>query len=81
MLVLRRRAGEVFLIGDHVEIEILEIEANQVKIGIRAPKDVTVLRKEIASTRDANLASAQDVAAKPLEALAKKLRKRPSDPH
>ena len=47
MLVIRRRAGESLFLGDDVEVEILEIGASQVKIGIRAPKSVTVLRKEV----------------------------------
>ena len=46
MLVLRRRAGECLLIGDNVEIEIIEISRTRVKVGVRAPKHVAVLRKE-----------------------------------
>ena len=46
MLVLRRRAGECLLIGDNVEIEIIEISRTRVKVGVRAPKHVSVLRKE-----------------------------------
>ena len=59
MLVIRRRPGEALLIGDDVEIEILEIAASQVKIGIRAPRAVTVLRKEIRLTMDQNRAVAR----------------------
>ena len=47
MLVIRRRPGEALVIGEDVEIEILESSASQVKLGIRAPKSVAVLRKEI----------------------------------
>ncbi len=54
MLVIRRRAGESFVIGDNVEVEILEIAATQVKIGIRAPREVPVLRKEIQLTAEQN---------------------------
>ena len=57
MLVIRRRQGEGFLIGDSIEVDILEIDGNQVKIGIRAPRETSILRKEIAATRDTNLAS------------------------
>jgi carbon storage regulator len=74
MLVIRRRPGEAFLIGDNVEIEILEIEGGQVKIGIRAPREVTILRKEIASTREANLASAHRFEGGSLEETLKRLR-------
>jgi carbon storage regulator len=57
MLVIRRRAGECFVIGDDVQVEILEIAASQVKIGIRAPRDVPVLRKEIHVTAEQNRAA------------------------
>jgi carbon storage regulator len=47
MLVIRRRPGEALMIGDDVEIEILETGGAHVKLGIRAPKSVPVARKEI----------------------------------
>ncbi len=58
MLVIRRREGEKLLIGDDVEIEILDCTPSHVKLGIRAPSEVTVLRKEIHLTGQQNLASA-----------------------
>lgn len=54
MLVIRRRPGEALLIGEDVEIEILDCTHSQVKLGIRAPKQVTVLRKEIHLTGEQN---------------------------
>lgn len=78
MLVIRRRAGEGFLIGDSIEVDILEIDGNQVKIGIRAPRETAILRREIAATRDTNLDSAQSVEAKALEQASKRLRLTPS---
>ncbi len=54
MLIIRRRRGESITVGDEVEIEILETSPTQVKLGIRAPKSVSVLRKEIIVTRDQN---------------------------
>ncbi len=74
MLVIRRRAGEGFLIGDAIEVDILEIDGNQVKIGIRAPRETAILRREIAATRETNLDSAQSVEAKALEAASQRLR-------
>lgn len=47
MLVLTRKAGEAIQIGDSVNLTILEIRGNQVRIGITAPDDVTVYREEI----------------------------------
>ena len=74
MLVIRRRAGEGFLIGDSIEVDILEVDGNQVKIGIRAPRETAILRREIAATRDSNLDSAHDVESKALEQASKRLR-------
>jgi carbon storage regulator len=47
MLVLRRKAGQSLLIGDEIEIEVLEVNAQGAKIGIRAPRSTVVLRKEL----------------------------------
>ena len=47
MLVLTRREGEIFLLGDDIEIEILDIKPGVVRVGIRAPRDVRVLRSEL----------------------------------
>ena len=46
MLVLRRRAGEAITIGGDVEVEIMEISRTRVKLGVRAPRAVAVLRRE-----------------------------------
>lgn len=77
MLVIRRRASEGFLIGDSIEVDILEIDGNQVKIGIRAPRETAILRREIAATRDTNLDSAQEVETNVLEEASKRLRLSP----
>jgi carbon storage regulator len=47
MLILTRRVGETIVIGDDVIITVLGIKGNQVRIGINAPKDVSVHREEI----------------------------------
>ena len=47
MLALSRKTNESIVIGNDVEISILEIKGDQVKIGINAPKNVPVFRKEI----------------------------------
>lgn len=47
MLVLTRRENESIMIGNDIEIKVLDLKENQVKIGIMAPKDVAVHRKEI----------------------------------
>jgi carbon storage regulator len=54
MLVIRRKAAESLLIGDDIEIEILEIANGQVKIGITAPREIPVVRSEIRVTQSQN---------------------------
>lgn len=46
-LVLTRRIGENLIIGDDITIAILGVKSNQVRIGIEAPKDISVHREEI----------------------------------
>jgi len=50
MLILTRRNNERIFIGDNIVLSILTIEGNRVKVGIDAPKDVTILREEIKNT-------------------------------
>ena len=47
MLILTRKKGESIVIGDDIEITVLELEEDQVRIGINAPKNISVHRKEI----------------------------------
>jgi len=47
MLVLARKVNESIMIGDDIEIVIIDIKGDQVKLGIKAPKSVAVHRKEI----------------------------------
>jgi carbon storage regulator len=74
MLVIRRRAGEALLIGDGIEIEILECGASNVKLGIRAPKEIAVLRKEIHLTSRQNLTAAREASPDAVHRLLRTLR-------
>jgi carbon storage regulator len=47
MLVLTRKLNESIMIGDSVEVTVVEVKGEQVKLGIKAPKDVKVHRKEV----------------------------------
>ena len=54
MLILSRKVGESFLIGDEVEIKVTEISGDRVKVGIEAPKDYKIIRKELQQTVESN---------------------------
>ncbi len=47
MLILTRRAGETIMVGDEVTVTIIGIKANQVRIGVNAPRQIAVHREEI----------------------------------
>jgi carbon storage regulator len=47
MLVLSRKVGDAVVLGSDIEIKVLEVNGTEVKLGIEAPKKVTILRKEI----------------------------------
>ena len=47
MLILTRRIGETLKIGDNIEVTILSLKGNQIRIGVNAPKDVEVHRSEV----------------------------------
>ena len=60
MLVLSRRKDESVMIGDSLQVKVLEIQKNQVKLGIEAPRDVTVHRMEVyMAIQQENLAATQ----------------------
>ncbi len=47
MLILTRKAGETLMVGDDVTVTVLGVKGNQVRLGVNAPKEVPVHRKEI----------------------------------
>ena len=47
MLILTRRVGESLMVGDEVTITVLGVKGNQVRVGVKAPKEVAVHREEI----------------------------------
>jgi carbon storage regulator len=47
MLILTRRVGETLVVGDNVTVTVLGVKGNQVRIGVNAPRDVSVHREEI----------------------------------
>lgn len=54
MLVVTRKQDESLIISDNIEITILEVVRDKVKIGISAPKEVTIIRSELKNARQTN---------------------------
>ena len=61
MLVLTRKKNESIVIGDNIEITVVDIQGDQVRIGINAPKNVSIHRKEIYLEIQAENKKAADV--------------------
>ena len=69
MLIMKRRAGESFTIGDEIEVEVLEVAGTRVKLGIVAPDSVVIVRKEARVTREENITAARPMDPDALAAL------------
>ena len=74
MLVLTRKKGESIMIGDNIEIVVLEQSGETVRIGIRAPKEVSVYRREVYEAIQASNkeASTQKITAQALKDIFQK---------
>jgi carbon storage regulator len=65
MLILTRRIGETVMIGEDIAITVLRVKGNQVRLGVDAPKHVSVQREEIYQRMHGAAESATDGAAAP----------------
>lgn len=72
MLVLSRKKDESIMIGDQIELKILSVEGDQVKLGIVAPKSVKVYRTEIYESIQNENKQAQNISKSILEQFSKK---------
>jgi len=63
MLVLTRKVNEEILIGDNIRIKVVDIGAGRIRLGISAPRDVTVLRDEVIRDFDVPVTKTEEVAA------------------
>lgn len=62
MLVLSRKSGESIMIGDEIELVVLGAEGDTVKLGIRAPKQIEIYRKEVyLAIRESNQEASQSI--------------------
>lgn len=73
MLILTRKPGQGFRIGDDIEITITEISGDKVRVGIDAPREVKILRSELQETMESNQQASISAATGTLRALARGL--------
>ena len=69
MLALTRKTGDAIMINNNIEITVLEVRGDQVKIGISAPKEVSIYRKEVYLEIQKENEAAQAISMDDLEAL------------
>lgn len=69
MLVVTRKTEESIIIADNIEIVVLEVSKDRVKLGITAPKNVKIIRNELRNAQDANLDSSQAVSKAAIDAI------------
>jgi carbon storage regulator len=73
MLVIWRKAGESIVLGDSIDVEVLEMRPHRVKLGIVAPESISILRKETKLTRDENVTAALSMDSGLIESLLSRL--------
>lgn len=71
MLVITRKTDESLIINDNIEITILEIGKDRIKVGINAPKEISIARKEIYVTENENRQASEALPADVLKLLLK----------
>ena len=69
MLALTRKTGDAIMINNNIEITVLEVRGDQVKIGISAPKDISIYRKEVYLEIQKENEEAQQISMDDVEAL------------
>jgi carbon storage regulator len=69
MLVVTRKTEESIIIADNIEVTVLEVAKDRVKLGISAPKDIKIIRNELKHAQETNLESSKAVSKEALDAL------------
>ena len=72
MLVLARKLDESIILGDDITIKVISVDKGVVKLGIDAPKEISIIRSELLEdVKESNLAASKDVDANTLSILSK----------
>jgi len=75
MLILSRKVGETVYLNEDIEIKIVEVSGDKVRLGIEAPKDVKVLRSELRQTMESNMKASDAVAPDAFKSMLSQLKK------
>ncbi|MCR4781047.1 MAG: carbon storage regulator CsrA [Ruminiclostridium sp.] len=69
MLVVTRKTEESIIINDNIEVTVLEVARDRVKLGISAPKDIKIIRNELRHAQETNVDSSQALSKEAIDAL------------
>lgn len=69
MLVVTRKTEESVIIADNIEVTVLEVSRDRVKLGISAPKDIKIIRNELRHAQETNVDSSQAPSKEAMDAL------------
>ncbi len=69
MLVISRKTTEAIMIDDNIEIVVMEVSKDKIKLGINAPKEIKVKRKEVYVTEEANKVASKSISREMLERM------------
>jgi len=69
LLVVTRKTEESIIINDNIEVTVLEVARDRVKLGISAPKDIKIIRNELRHAQETNVDSSQALSKEAIDAL------------
>ncbi len=69
MLVVTRKTEESIIINENIEVTVLEVSRDRVKLGISAPKDIKIIRNELRHAQETNVDSSQALSKEAMDAL------------